>query len=49
MKRHLSETIVSYEDIANIIMTNLGARGIYSQKRVGVALPKGMKGMKENY
>jgi len=49
IKRHLSETIVSYEDIANIIMTNLGARGIYSQKRVGVALPKGMKGMKENY
>ena len=48
MKTHLPEIIVSYEDVANIIMTNLDARGIYSQKRVGVALPKGMKGVKEN-
>jgi putative NADH-flavin reductase len=49
MKQHLRETIVSYDDIANIIMTNLEASGIYSQKRVGVALPKGMQGVKENY
>jgi len=49
MKQHLPEIIVSYEDVANIIMTNLAPRGIYSQKRVGVALPKGMKGVKENY
>jgi uncharacterized protein len=48
MKRHLPEIIVSYEDIANIIMKNLGTRGPYSQKRVGVALPKGMTGVKEN-
>jgi hypothetical protein len=49
MKNHLPEIIVSYEDIANIILTNLEAKGIYSQKRVGVALPKGMKGAKENF
>ncbi len=48
MKKHLPEIIVSYEDIANIIMMNLGERGIYSHKRVGVALPKGMKGVKKN-
>jgi putative NADH-flavin reductase len=49
MKQHVPEIIVSYDDVANIIMTNLEASGIYSQKRVGVALPKGMKGVKENY
>lgn len=48
MKKHLPEIIVSYEDVANIIMMNLGEKRIYSQKRVGVALPKGMKGVKEN-
>ncbi|MFN8412430.1 MAG: NAD(P)H-binding protein [Anaerolineales bacterium] len=47
--KHVSETIVSYEDIANIMLTNLESNGRYSHKRVGIALPQGMKGTKKNW
>jgi len=30
-------------------MINLDERGIYTRKRVGVVLPKGMKGVKKTY
>ncbi|NRA25507.1 MAG: NAD(P)H-binding protein [Oleispira sp.] len=48
MKKYLPETIVSYSDVADIIINNLEEKGQYSYKRIGVALPKGIKGKKEN-
>ncbi len=41
MKRHLPELLVSFDDVANLIMSNLEPGGAYSKKRVGMALPKG--------
>lgn len=49
MRAHMAELVVSYEDIASIIVTNLSANGPYSLKRVGVALPKGMTAVKPDW
>lgn len=37
--RHLDEVTVSYEDVAELVMSNLAPNGPYSQKRVGVGAP----------
>jgi putative NADH-flavin reductase len=49
MKAHLPEMVVSYEDIADIIIRNLSPNGPYSLKRVGVALPLGMRAVKPDW
>ncbi len=49
MKSKLPELIVSYEDVATVIMTNLDAGGALSRHRVGVALPAGERGAKEGW
>ncbi len=49
MKSKLPELIVSYEDVATVIMTNLDAGGALSRHRVGVALPAGERGTKEGW
>ena len=49
MKSKLPELIVSYEDVATVIMTNLDAGGVLSRHRVGIALPAGERGSKEGW
>jgi putative NADH-flavin reductase len=49
MARHLPEMIVSYEDVARLVMANLDGDGPYAHKRVGVALPLGQKGRKPGW
>lgn len=49
MKAKLPELIVSYEDVADIIMSNLSPGGRFSRHRVGVALPAGERGRKEDW
>lgn len=49
MKSKLSELIVSYEDVAEIIMSNIVPNGRFSRHRVGVALPVNERGRKENW
>lgn len=49
MKSKLPELIVSYEDVADIMMSNLLPAGRFSRHRVGVALPVGERGRKENW
>jgi putative NADH-flavin reductase len=38
---------ISYEDAAAVIMDNLEPNGQYSRKRVGIALPPGVRGKKK--
>ncbi len=49
MKSRLPELIVSYEDFADIIMAHLAPGGPYSRHRVGVALPAGERGRKDDW
>jgi putative NADH-flavin reductase len=49
MKAKLPELIVSYEDVAELIMTHLLPGDPYSCRRVGVALPKGERGNKPGW
>jgi hypothetical protein len=49
MKAHLPEMVVSYEDVADFMINNLSANGPYSLKRVGIALPRGMKAVKPDW
>lgn len=49
MKTKLPELIVSYEDIAEIIMTHMQPASIFSRRRVGVALPDGRHGSKPGW
>ena len=49
MARHLSEMVVPSEDVARLVMANLGADGPYARKRVGVALPVGQRGKKPGW
>ena len=37
MRSHLKELLVSYEDVAYFIMSNLDSEGEYSKKRVGIS------------
>lgn len=49
LKKHLPEITISYTDVAMLIVSNLAPNGIYSQKRVGIALPIGQKAVKEGW
>lgn len=49
MKRRLPELIVSYEDVAEIIMTHLASGDRFSRQRVGVALPPNEQGSKSGW
>ncbi|MFC3654819.1 SDR family oxidoreductase [Xanthomonas hyacinthi] len=46
MKAKLPELIVSYEDVAELIMTQLQPDGPYRRRRVGIALPDGERDAK---
>lgn len=49
MKAHLAEITVTYEDVAEIVMTHLATAGRFARKRVGVALPVGQRLEKPNW
>ena len=49
MKFKLPELIVSYEDVATVIMANVEAGGRFSRHRIGVALPRGERGTKDGW
>ncbi|MBF2718218.1 NAD(P)-binding oxidoreductase [Agrobacterium vitis] len=49
MKARLPELIVSYEDVAELLMSNLQSGGVTSRRRVGVALPEGERGFKHGW
>lgn len=44
MRQHLDKVVVSYEDVAELMMANLDDGGPFSRRRVGVALPRGKRG-----
>jgi hypothetical protein len=44
--RRMPEMTITYEDAAEVVLGNLAPNGPYSKKRVGIALPVGMKGRK---
>jgi putative NADH-flavin reductase len=43
----MPEMTITYEDAAQVILDNLTPNGPYARKRVGIALPLGLKGRKE--
>ena len=45
-KQKVPELTISYEDAADVILSNLDHNGRFSRKRVGVALPVGMRNFK---
>jgi len=45
-KGHAPEMIVSYDDVAAVLLDHLAAGGRFSRARVGVALPAGQRGAK---
>jgi putative NADH-flavin reductase len=45
----IPEMIIPYADAAAVILANVEAGGPMSRRRVGVALPAGMKGRKSNW
>lgn len=45
--RKMPEMTITYEDAAHVILSNLTPNGPYARRRVGVALPPGMKGHKK--
>jgi len=45
-KQKIPELTISYEDAADIILSNLDRDGRFSRKRVGVALPVGLRNVK---
>ena len=47
-KQRVPELTISYEDAADVILSNLDQNGRFSRKRVGVALPAGMRNFKAN-
>jgi len=49
MKSKLPELIVSYEDIATVILANIEAGDRFSRHRGGVALPEGERSVKEGW
>ncbi len=42
-KKSMPEMTIYYEDAAAVILGNLDRQGLYSCRRVGVALPQGKK------
>ena len=47
-KQAVPELTVSYEDAATIILDNLAKNGPFSRRRVGLALPAGMRNVKRD-
>jgi putative NADH-flavin reductase len=47
-KQKVPELTISYEDAADVILSNLDRNGRFSRRRVGVALPIGMRNFKAN-
>lgn len=45
----IPEMIIPYADAATVMLANVDAGGTMSRRRVGVALPAGMKGRKTNW
>lgn len=45
-KQRVPELTISYEDAADVILSNLDRNGRFSRKRVGVALPPGVRNVK---
>jgi len=45
-KQKVPELTISYEDAADVILSNLDRNGIFSRRRVGVALPVGLRNFK---
>jgi putative NADH-flavin reductase len=45
-KQKVRELTITYEDAADVILSNLDRNGHFSRKRVGVALPLGMRNFK---
>jgi putative NADH-flavin reductase len=45
-KSHAPELIVSYDDVAAVLLDHLPPGGRFSRARVGVALPEGQRGVK---
>jgi hypothetical protein len=42
------ELTISYEDAAEVILDNLSKNGRFSRRRVGVALPPGVRNYKDD-
>jgi len=47
-KQKVPELTISYEDAAEVILDNLPKNGHFSRRRVGVALPPGLRNYKKN-
>lgn len=47
-KQKVPDLTISYEDAADVILSNLDRNGRFSRRRVGVALPVGMRNFKAN-
>jgi hypothetical protein len=46
-KQRMPELTISYEDAAEVILDNLSKGGRFSRRRVGVALPPGLRHYKD--
>ena len=47
-KQKVPELTISYEDAAEVILDNLSKSGRFSRRRVGVALPPGLRDYKDD-
>jgi len=47
-KRKVPELTISYEDAAEVILDNLSNNGRFSRRRVGIALPPGLRNYKDD-
>ena len=47
-KQKVPELTISYEDAAEVILDNLSKNGQFSRRRVGVALPPGLRNYKDD-
>jgi len=47
-KQKVPELTISYEDAAEVILDNLSKNGRFSRRRVGVALPPGLRNYKDD-
>ena len=48
LKQKMPELTISYEDAAEVILDNLSKNGRFSRRRVGVALPSGLRNYKDD-
>ena len=48
LKQKMPELTISYEDAAEVILDNLSKSGRFSRRRVGVALPPGLRNYKDD-